>query len=64
VGREESVGKKYVTMVPSWDCGIKMKDGNLVDWKAETKGGDDSIDDWLRGVSGRFLVTCGRCHDG
>ncbi len=59
VGREESIGKVYITIFPSWDCGIKMKDGNVVDRKAETKGRDDSINDWLKGVGGRFLVASG-----
>ncbi len=59
MGRDESVGKVYVTIFPSWDCSIKMKDGNVVDRKAETKGGDDSVDDWLKGIDGRFLVASG-----
>ncbi len=59
MGREESIGKVYVTMVPSWECSIEMKDGDAVDMKAETERGDDSINDWLKGIGDRFLVASG-----
>jgi hypothetical protein len=36
-----------------------MKDGNAVDRKAEMEGGDESVDDWLKGIDGRLLVASG-----